>query len=296
MTENASHRIYQIFEREARELPVSEQAGFVARVCGEDEADLASEVLSLLGYQGDARDLLRANQVDRDIRGVNAASGGQGALKGRAPIGLDVRAVDGCQVLPSQVGQYSILGKIGEGGMGIVYEAMQDAPHRRVAIKVMRRMIGAGDLLQRFKHEAAILGRLSHPGIAHIYEASTFDGRPRASNRSSRWNSSRASRSISSWNGRRLDMRDRLALLCSVCDAVQHAHLHGVIHRDLKPDNILVDASGQPRVLDFGVARLIEPGEDGSTLLTIPGQVIGTMAYMSPEQLDPNRSGARRML
>ncbi len=190
---------------------------------------------------------------------------------------------------PTQIGRYRIVSLLGEGGMGVVYEAEQDQPRRMVALKVVREDFVTPELVRRFALESQVLGRLQHPGIAQIFDAGTFEeeaatlpyfamelvkGRPLTDYA----------------NEKSLDLRQRLALFSRVCDAVQYAHQQGVIHRDLKPANILVDDSGQPKVLDFGVARLTD-ADVQATRQTSVGEVIGTLQYMSPEQANADSAG-----
>ena len=183
---------------------------------------------------------------------------------------------------PDFIGPYRIRGLLGEGGMGIVYEAEQEHPHRIVALKVIRAAMMTGTVLRRFELEAEALGRLQHPGIAQVYHAGTagsgagaqpyfamelIEGHP-----------------LLAYAGERsLATRERLELMAKVCDAVNHAHQRGILHRDLKPGNILVDGSGQPKILDFGVARILD-SDSQATRQTDLGQLIGTLDYMSPEQ------------
>src|SRR5262249_35773251 len=195
------------------------------------------------------------------------------------------------EAVPAFIGRYRVVGRLGEGGMGPVYQAGQDDPRRPVALKVMRPGFDSPELRKRFAQEARILGRLTHAGIAQVYDAgATADGRL--------YFAMEFIRGLPL--GQHVRLRGlpapaRLELLARVCDAVQHAHDQGVIHRDLKPANILVDETGQPKVLDFGVAHTTGAGLLGTTAHTRTGQLIGTLGYMSPEQVatDPRAIDAR---
>ena len=183
--------------------------------------------------------------------------------------------------LPATIGTYRILGLIGEGSMGIVYRAEQQNPQRIVALKVIRVGIASAEHLRRFERESELLGRLQHPGITRIYEAGTVN-----------WGGGEQPYFAMEFiDGLPLDasMPDRgsryyLELMAKICDAVNHAHQRGIIHRDLKPTNILVDETGQPKILDFGVAHVAD-SDAQITRQTDMGQLIGTIAYMSPEQV-----------
>jgi eukaryotic-like serine/threonine-protein kinase len=193
--------------------------------------------------------------------------------------------------VPESIGRYRVIRRLGEGGMGTVYEAEQDDPRRTVALKVIRRGSDTSNLRRRFAREASILGRLTHVGIARVYEASaTEDGQLYFA--------------MEFIHGlpldehvrrQAVDNRARLDLAARVCDAVQHANEQGIVHRDLKPANILVDEAGQPKVLDFGVALATGGSLQDSTAHTRTGQLIGTFGYMSPEQVaaDPRAIDAR---
>ena len=183
---------------------------------------------------------------------------------------------------PERIGPFRIHGVIGHGAMGIVYEAEQDRPHRRVALKVIRTGAVRPAALRRFELESEILGRLQHPGIAQIYQAgveeTSYGPQPYFA--------------MELVPGRRLDefvrsttppLRARLQLVAAIADAVHHAHQRGVIHRDLKPANILVNGAGEPKVLDFGIARAHDEAFSGEQ--TAAGEVLGTLNYMSPEQI-----------
>lgn len=191
--------------------------------------------------------------------------------------------------LPSQIGRYSIIRRIGEGGMGMVYEARQEAPQRTVALKLIRPGIASEQMVRRFKREAELLGRLQNSGIAQIYEAGTSEIRNATGDVVEQpylaMEFVRGRPLTEHADTHKLDTRRRLELLASVCDAVQYAHENGIVHRDLKPGNILVDERGEPKILDFGVARLTGSNVGVTTIGTDFGQLIGTIPYMSPEQV-----------
>jgi len=179
--------------------------------------------------------------------------------------------------LPANIGPYRIVRLLGEGGMGIVYEAEQVHPHRTVALKVIKPGFAGRELRRRFEYESWALGRLHHPGIAQIYEAGLGPPPYFA------MEFIHGKRLLEYAESRRLALRQRLDVMLKICESVHHAHQRGLIHRDLKPSNILVDGSGQPKILDFGVARAIDSGTP-ATGETVSGQLVGTLAYMSPEQ------------
>ncbi|RZA14825.1 MAG: serine/threonine protein kinase, partial [Lysobacteraceae bacterium] len=181
--------------------------------------------------------------------------------------------------LPGMIGPYRILGLLGEGGMGRVYLAREANPARDVALKVVRGISSAA--LERFRREIALLGQLEHPGIVRLYAAGddTVGGLP------SPWFALEVVRGpdLRGYLEReKPDLRARVALLAKLARAAHFAHQRGIVHRDLKPSNVLVDEHGQPKILDFGIARL--HGEVGGDM-TQAGQVVGTLPYMSPEQL-----------
>ena len=182
------------------------------------------------------------------------------------------------------IGHFTIKRVIGAGGMGTVYEALQETPRRTVALKVMRTGLASRSALRRFEYEVQVLARLRHPGIAQIFEAGTDDkgegGTP--------WFAMEylvAAKTITDFaTAKQLSMSDRLALFAKVCNAAHHGHQKGVIHRDLKPGNILVTSHGDPKIIDFGVARSTDSDLAVTTLQTDMGALIGTLQYMSPEQ------------
>ncbi|MFZ2875096.1 MAG: protein kinase [Phycisphaerales bacterium] len=202
------------------------------------------------------------------------------------------------ETLPAgtRLGEYVIEKLIGTGGMGSVYLATQDRPRRTVALKVIRRGVATAAMIRRFEHEAEVLGRLQHPGIAQIYEAGAAAVDPGEYPQPYIAMEFIDGESLSAHSkSHGLSCTQKLELMARVCDAVQHAHQRGVIHRDLKPGNILVDRAGQPKILDFGVARAADADLRVVTLQTSVGQLIGTLPYMSPEQVlaDPSEVDTR---
>ncbi|WP_396213034.1 tetratricopeptide repeat protein [Gemmatimonas sp.] len=185
---------------------------------------------------------------------------------------------------PTRIGPYDIIQLLGEGGMGVVYEAEETAPvRRRVALKLVRAGLDdARDVLARFDAERRALAVMNHPGIARVLQAgSTENGEPYFA-----MELVRGLPLTEFCDTRRLAVRDRLLLFIGICEAVQHAHQKGVIHRDLKPSNILVtDEEGypQPKIIDFGIAKALGPQPE-HVAKTLAGFAMGTVAYMSPEQ------------
>jgi len=192
--------------------------------------------------------------------------------------------------VPARIGRYVLRRRIASGGMGTVYEAIQEEPRRPVALKVVKHDFNGPEALRRFQVEVQILARLRHPAIAQIYEAGTHD----EGNGSVPFFAMEYipnAKSITEFaESRKLGLRERLALFAVVCDAVHHGHQKGVIHRDLKPGNILVDSSGNPHIIDFGVARATDTDLVLATVQTEVGQLVGSVAYMSPEQFDADPS------
>lgn len=260
--------------QEALEQPAADQRGFVERRCAKNPA-LREEVLSLLSASAAAGDFL-------------ADSPGTGFTTWLAEQGAETELEDTAHApLPEHIGNYVVLEKIAEGAMGIVYLAQQQQPiSRQVAVKVTKQGIYGEETLRRFDAEIRTLARLEHPGIARIYDAGTHGdnvpyfvmehvaGLPL----------------MDFCDSQRTSLVDRIELFLRICDAVHYAHTKGVIHRDLKPNNILVmrsEEKAHPKVIDFGVAKLVEAGLVPDTQQTLQGLVVGTPQYMSPEQALP---------
>lgn len=295
MTPEDYQRVKAIFAA-ACERRLEDRAAYLAAECGGDAAMLAA-VEELLAHDAAPLDL----EGDRAVRAkldaiLSSTLGSEQGAASEIP-----------ELVPEQIGSYHVTRKIGEGGMGVVYEARQDSPRRKVALKLLRAGLAPGESLRRFHREIEVLGRLQHPSIAQIYEAGTstlpggatlpffamelIDGLPLVE--------------YAETYG--LDTDQRLELMAAICETVQYAHHKGVIHRDLKPANILVihtagaqpvgtrstvrpslimpSSNALPKILDFGVARAIDPEDRATTLQTDAGKIIGTIAYMSPEQI-----------
>ena len=252
---------------EAMERAPEERDAFLVSSCARDPALLEEARVLVAEADGTSPDDV-TGRLESILGRAAAASGvGEGAAH------------------PARIGSYEIVRVLGGGGMGVVYLGRQDQPIKRdVAVKVVRRSLVGRDTLARFRAERQALALMQHPNIAHVFDAGTTDddlpyfvmelveGPP-----------------ITEYcEGNRLGLHERLELFGAVCHAVHHAHQRGVIHRDLKPSNILVvrtDGRPTPKVIDFGVAKATEGALTDETLHTALGSPIGTLEYMSPEQV-----------
>jgi len=186
------------------------------------------------------------------------------------------------------IGPYRLIQPLGEGGFGVVYLAEQEQPVRReVALKIIKLGMDTRQVIARFEAERQTLAVMDHPGIARVLDAgATATGRPYFV-----MELVRGVPIIEHCDRNGVPLRERLHLFADVCSAVHHAHQKGVIHRDLKPGNILVtevDGRPVPKVIDFGIAKATDSRLAGPTMLTHAGHFVGTPAYMSPEQADPD--------
>jgi serine/threonine protein kinase/Tfp pilus assembly protein PilF len=188
------------------------------------------------------------------------------------------------EVVADQIGPYHLLRVLGEGGMGVVYEAEQQEPvKRRVALKVVKLGMDTREVVRRFQAERQALAAMDHPSVAKVFDAGhTVAGRPY-------FVMERVDGTplIDYCDTHRLSIRQRVELAALICHAVQHAHLKGVIHRDLKPSNVLVtlsDGAPLPKIIDFGIAKAAGVDASDATRFTRADQALGTPAYMSPEQ------------
>ena len=247
-------------------LPSEERSAYLEQACRGDER-LATRVKALL----DAHD--RADQV---LLKPPSSSG--------SSLGYTLQGGFSSDVAGTRIGRYTLSRMIAEGGMGVVYEAQQDNPRRSVALKIMKAGVATKSVMRRFEFETQVLGRLQHPNIAHIHDAGVHDGEFGPVPYFVMELIENAKTIIDYADDKSLDSKARLRLFARVCRAVHHGHLKGVIHRDLKPGNVLVDADGEPKIIDFGVARATDSDVNLTTGHTETGKVIGTLAYMSPEQ------------
>lgn len=256
-------RVEEIFLA-ASELPPGEREAFLVSECGGDEALLA-EVRSLLRY-----DNSDPGRIEEALQTTAAAVAGAGTRTG------------------TRIGPYRVERLLGHGGMGAVYLASRDDEHyaKQVAIKVVPSGLDHAAMLERFRQERQILARLEHPYIARLLDGgATETGAPYIVMEYVQ------GEPVDKWcEERRLDVRARIELFRKVCEAISYAHRQLVVHRDLKPGNILVTEDGTPRLLDFGIAKLLPA--DGAQ--TFAGQTVAlamTPDYASPEQVRGEAAG-----
>ncbi|MFZ4574041.1 MAG: protein kinase domain-containing protein [Phycisphaerales bacterium] len=247
---------------EAAELPADQVAAFLDRACGPD-AELRREVESLLAA---------AAQRPQFLGAPTAAPPGMPAGPG--------------EQAGSTIGRYHLLQEIGQGGFGQVFMAEQREPVRRmVALKVIKLGMDTKQVVARFEQERQALAIMDHPNIASVFDAGVTDsGRPYFV-----MELVRGLPITKFCDEQRLTMRERIDLFVTVCHAVQHAHQKGIIHRDIKPGNVLVtlhDGRPVPKVIDFGIAKAMHGRLTEKTLFTEMSQFVGTPAYMSPEQAE----------
>ena len=188
--------------------------------------------------------------------------------------------------IPKEIAGYRIIEILGEGGMSVVYTAMQEHPHRKVAIKVLRGGIFSPTAVKRFHQEVEILGKLDHPWIAKIYDAGVHDDGNGATPYYVMEHVENAKELTNFLEEATLERREVLKLFAMITSAVEHGHHRGIVHRDLKPGNILIDKKGEPKIIDFGVARSLDRNTVGEEAMTEAGRLLGTVQFMAPEQVD----------
>ncbi|MGE0481836.1 MAG: protein kinase [Phycisphaerae bacterium] len=254
----------------ARETDERERADRLTELCGGDPS-LRAELEALLAAHQSIGSFLEPPAAARDAEG-RAWPGAPADQAG--PMRPD-------PLVGQRLGPYMLLGVLGYGGMGVVYDAVQDSPRRRAALKVIR---GAGFIDRNaerlFAREVQALALLNHPNVATLYDSGhTEDGRHYFA--MERVEGTPLTQFAIE---RDLPIAERLRLFARVCVGVAYAHQRGVIHRDIKPSNVLVTAAGEPKILDFGLARITESDLAITTMTADAGKIQGTLAYMSPEQ------------
>ena len=260
MTSEQWQSIKSLFEQ-ALTLPEEERAAFVKNAAGSDE-QVRKKVLDMLRADSGPDSFLEDSCFDAAM--LWEAEANKEDYYGR------------------RVGLYRIEAHIGEGGMGNVYlAAREDDFHKKVALKILKRGMDTDTLLKRFRQERQILANLDHPNIARLLDGgSTEDGLPYLV-----MEYIEGQPLTEYCDERRLGLVERLRLFVKVCRAVEYAHQNLVIHRDIKPSNIIVDKDGAPRLLDFGIARILDPDSGEPRELTMEGARVSTPEYASPEQL-----------
>ena len=246
---------------------------YLAQACGEDE-ELRRRVLGLLDIDQGKDSLLDRPAFDKEQIGTPTAEHGQVTEKPG-----------------DEIANYKLLQKIGEGGFGVVYMAEQTQPVRRkVALKVIKPGMDSKEVIARFEAERQALAVLDDPSIAKMLDAGTTEsGRPFFV-----MELVHGVPITEFCNKNKSSIRHRIELYQQVCQAIQHAHLRGIIHRDIKPSNVLItlhDGKPVPKVIDFGVAKALNQQLTEKTLFTAYGQVVGTPQYMSPEQAEMSGLG-----
>ncbi len=250
---------------EAIQLPADQRAAYLERACAGD-VKLRQQVEALLNSHDSIGDFLEESPQKT-------------AKEIRSPISVGEKAGD-------HIGRYKLLQQIGEGGCGVVYMAEQEEPvRRRVALKIIKPGMDTKNVVARFEAERQALALMDHPNIARVFDAgATASGRPYFV-----MELVRGVKITEYCNQHSLTTEERLRLFVQVCQAVQHAHQKGIIHRDIKPSNILVTTTLEgvplPVVIDFGIAKATTNQRlTDKTLFTAFEMLIGTPAYMSPEQ------------
>lgn len=263
MTPERWQRIDEVFQG-AMDLPPGQRGAYLDHQCA-DDADLRAQVDSLLAADGS--DLIQA--------AVGAAAASWSTGEG-----------DSVQVLEGQtIGPYRVIERLGQGGMGVVYRAVRGGEefHQEVALKILRRELVHSEATGRFLSERRILATLEHPFIARLIDGGAHEGRPYLV-----MEYAQDGLPIDEYcRQRQVSTRDRLDLFLKVCEAVAYAHHRLIVHRDLKPGNIFVLPDGRPKLLDFGIARLLVDDADRSAAagLTRTGWLLMTPDYASPEQV-----------
>ena len=254
-------QVHAIFSAAVELSSPQERAEFIELICG-DNAELRKRVEELVAAHFEAGNFLESPLATALYNNNDYIEASPGTV----------------------IGPYKLLQQIGEGGMGVVFMAEQTEPiQRTVALKIIKPGMDTRQVIARFEAERQAVAMMDHPNIAKVLDAGTTDsGRPYFV-----MELVKGVPITKYCDEKHLPLRERLELFMQVCQAVQHAHQKGIIHRDIKPNNVLVaeyDDHAVPKVIDFGVAKATAQKLTERTMFTEFGQVIGTMEYMSPEQ------------
>lgn len=265
---NEKPNVEAIFFAAIEMKSLADLAAYLNQACGDDEI-LRQRVEALLNARPKLGSFLQGQAAEM--------------VTTLAPIPLETPG--------TQIGPYRLLQQIGEGGMGVVWMAEQLEPvRRRVALKVIKPGMDSRQVISRFESERQALAMMDHPSIAKVFDAGTTQtGHPYFV-----MELVHGVPMTKFCQESRFTVRQRLELLIPVCHAIQHAHQKGIIHRDIKPNNVLVtmyDDKPVPKVIDFGVAKAIDQSLTERTLFTQFGTLVGTLEYMSPEQAEMNALG-----
>lgn len=256
-------QIDQLFDA-VLEIPKERRLEFLSEKCGDEE--LKNEVLSLLEAQEKAEKFMENSAMN--VMGK--------ALAHEQPTIIDHSLID------KTLGRYKVEGMLGAGGMGEVYLAFDSVLNRKFALKILpAEYVANHDRLQRFRREAQTISALNHPNIVTIYDVGSFED---VHFIATEYIEGKTVRALIEEG---LKLNDTLAIIAQTAEALSAAHQNGVIHRDIKPENIMVRPDGYVKILDFGLAKLAEeehPTNENGSLKTQKGMVMGTLAYMSPEQ------------
>src|SRR5256714_11090416 len=266
MTTNADRwqQIEAIYDG-ALEMPAAARGAFLQRACA-DDTELRSEVDSLLSSHDQASGFLDAPALEVAAREVAEAGS--------------------TTVINATLLHYRIISALGQGGMGRVYLAEDTRLRRKVALKLLDvGLVANPQLRARFVREAQLASALDHPNICTVHEIGEAAGQPFIA---MQYVEGPPLKQVIA--GRPLTLDSLLAIALQVADALAAAHEAGIVHRDIKSSNIIVTPPGQAQVLDFGLAKLVAEASDGVSELTQTGAVMGTPAYMSPEQARRERS------
>ena len=274
----------EVFDAVRKLTGEAERRVFLDQACANNPA-LRARIERLLVVQASAEKIFSRCAPDmRSEVGAFASllADGSPAEAAGAPLPAE-------EQLGAKIGHYKLLQKIGEGGCGVVYMAEQEEPVRRqVAFKIIKLGMDTRSVIARFEAERQALAMMDHPNIAWVLDAgATETGRPYFV-----MELVRGIRITDYCDQNQLDTRQRLSLFIQICHAIQHAHQKGIIHRDIKPSNILVtlhDGVPVPKVIDFGIAKAMQERLTDKTPFTFCQQIIGTPAYMSPEQAEMRR-------